>query len=265
MLELYYASESLCSQKVKLVLAEKNLEWKGHLLNLLTFENLQPSYMRLNPRGVVPTLIHNSRILTDSAVIVRYLDENFPEPRLVSTEPESQEAMQNWIELQNQLPMREIMYGNYPGLTGIVLQRSLRLKQKVLSQRIDEANHELQALYKAKLEDINQWLSTISDKRAIAHTNEKIAPMLDRLEAQLAETEWLCGTTYSLADTVWTAVLNRLEELKFSYLWANGARPHLNAYLNRVKRRPSFKAAIQEDALPLPMLLAGLRKTFLGF
>ena len=45
MLELYYASESLCSQKVKLVLAEKDLEWRSHPLNLLTFENLQPSYI----------------------------------------------------------------------------------------------------------------------------------------------------------------------------------------------------------------------------
>lgn len=69
-LALYHASNSLCSQKVKLVLAEKNLEWKSHLINLLTFENLQPSYMRLNPKGVVPTLLHDDRVITDSATIV---------------------------------------------------------------------------------------------------------------------------------------------------------------------------------------------------
>jgi glutathione S-transferase len=41
-------------------------------------------------------------------------------------------------------------------------------------------------------------------------------------------------------------------------------RPALSAYLDRLKARPSFKAAIQDDEMPLPMLLAGLRRTFLG-
>ena len=49
-LELFCAPESLCSQKVKLVLAEKQLAWKSHSLNLLTFDNLQPDYIRLNPK-----------------------------------------------------------------------------------------------------------------------------------------------------------------------------------------------------------------------
>jgi glutathione S-transferase len=84
------------------------------------------------------------------------------------------------------------------------------------------------------------------------------------LEAQLTQTKWLCGATYSLADVVWTALLNGLEELKFGYLWADSTCPALNAYLNRLKARPSFKAAIEGDEMPLPMLLAGLRRTFLG-
>jgi glutathione S-transferase len=74
----------------------------------------------------------------------------------------------------------------------------------------------------------------------------------------------LCGATYSLADAVWTAVLNRLDELKFGYLWADNTRPGLKAYLSRIQARPSFKLAIQSDEMSLPMLLAGLRRIFLG-
>ena len=112
-LELYSASGSLCSQKVKLVLAEKDLEWNNHLLNLLTFKNLQPSYIQLNPQAVVPTLIHNNTVITDSAVIIRYLDEQFQDRILTPVDPKLQEKMNSWIELQNQFPMRELMYGNY--------------------------------------------------------------------------------------------------------------------------------------------------------
>ena len=262
MLELYSAPESLCSQKVKLVLAEKNLEWKSHLLNLLTFENLQPVYIQLNPKGVVPTLIHDGRVVTDSAVIVQYLDEKFPHPKLTPAEPTLQEKMTAWIELQNQFPMRELMYGNFRGIEGIVLRRSVQIKQKLLPQLI-QAHPEFQAQYEAKLKDVRQWNSTIQDRGEIASINGKIEPMLTQLEAQLTQTEWLCGATYSLADVVWAAVLNRLAKLKFSDLWEDNARPALSAYINCLEARPSFKAAIQGDAMPLPMMLAGLRRTFL--
>jgi glutathione S-transferase len=262
-LELYCASGSLCSQKVKLVLAEKDLEWKSHLLNLLTFENLQPSYMRLNPKGVVPTLIHNGQVITDSAIIIRYLDEQFPQPNLTPAEPVLQETMKRWMDLQNQFPMREMMYGNYQGLEGMVLRRSVQIKQRLLPQLM-QAHPELRSQYEAKFKDVEQWNSIIQDRQEIASINRKIEPMLTQLEAQLTQTKWLCGTTYSLADVVWTAVLNRLEELKFNYLWTDNMRPALSAYLDRLKARPSFKAAIQDDEMPLPMLLAGLRRTFLG-
>lgn len=262
-LQLYYASGSLCSQKVKLVLAEKSLDWKGHLVNLLTFENLAPSYMALNSKGVVPTLVHNRRVVTDSIRIIQYLDETFPHPPLTPAAPELQVIMQRWITLQNQFPMREVMYGNYQGLEGWILRRSVQIKQRVLPQLM-QAHPELLAFYEAKLEDVRQWNSSIQDRRAIASINQKIEPMLTQLETQLIQTEWLCGTNYSLADVVWTAVLNRLEELKFGDLWANNTRPALAAYFQRLKARPNFKAAIQSDEMPLSMLLAGLRRTFLG-
>jgi glutathione S-transferase len=262
MLELYDASGSLCSQKVKIVLAEKNLEWKNHLLNLLTFENLQPSYIRLNPKGVVPTLIHEGKVITDSAAIVRYLDKQFPHPLLIPIEPLLQEKMQSWIDLQNQFPMRELMYGNYRGIEGAVLRRSVQVKQQLLPQLI-QANPELKEQYEAKLSDVRQWNSTIQNVTEIAAINSRIELLLAQLEDQLSQTDWLCGAAYSLADAVWTAVLNRLDELKFDSLWADNTRPALKAYLNRVKARPSFRIAIQSDKMPLPMLLAGLRRIFL--
>ncbi|NJK58573.1 MAG: glutathione S-transferase family protein [Pleurocapsa sp. SU_5_0] len=263
MLELYNAFDSLCSQKVKLVLAEKNLEWKNHSLNLLTFENLQPSYIRLNPKGVVPTLIHDGKVITDSAVIVRYLDKQFPHPLLTPTEPLLQEKMKSWINLQNQFPMRELMYGNYQGIEGAVLRRSVQIKQKLLPQLM-QANPELKEQYEAKFNDVRQWNFSIQDANEIATINAKIEPMLAQLEEQLSQTDWLCGATYSLADAVWTAVLNRLGELKFGYLWADDTHPALKAYLSRVKARPSFRKAIQSDKMPLSMLLTGLRRIFLS-
>lgn len=262
-LELYHSPGSLCSQKVKLVLAEKQLQWESHLLNLLTFDNLQPDYLRLNPKGVVPTLVQDGKPICDSAAIVRYLDEQFPMPKLTPATVEQQDKMNHWIELQNRLPMREVMYGNMTGLDGWVAQRSVQVKERLLPQLM-QAHPNLQAIYAAKLQDVQQWNQTIRDRQKMSHINTQIEPLLDQLEQQLRQSEWLCDD-YSLADVVWTAVLNRLAELRFETLWTDGERPAIAAYLERLRARPSFKLAIGSDTTPPAMILAGLRRLFLGF
>ena len=65
MLTLYHANHSTCSQKVRLCLAEKRLEWTSKLINLATNEHLTPEYLALNPNGVVPTLVHDGAVIRD--------------------------------------------------------------------------------------------------------------------------------------------------------------------------------------------------------
>ena len=69
MLELYHANHSTCSQKVRLCIAEKSLDFEGHLLDLGAKEQLDPEYLNLNPNGVVPTLAHYEGVIMDSSVI----------------------------------------------------------------------------------------------------------------------------------------------------------------------------------------------------
>ena len=80
MLELWHECNSVHSFKLCVARAEKKLDWTGHRLELLKFEHLQPDYLRLNPNGVVPTLVHDGRVILESSVICQYLDEAFPEP-----------------------------------------------------------------------------------------------------------------------------------------------------------------------------------------
>lgn len=67
MLELYHAHISTCSQKVRLCLAEKDLAWTGHPIDFATGAHLTPSYLKLNPNGVVPTLLDDGRPLSTRA------------------------------------------------------------------------------------------------------------------------------------------------------------------------------------------------------
>src|SRR5919109_1353632 len=82
MLELYHSINSVCAQKVRVVLAEKGLEYQEHLMSLRG-DQFDPEYMKLNPNAVVPTLVHDGRPVIESSVILYYLDEAFPEPSLM--------------------------------------------------------------------------------------------------------------------------------------------------------------------------------------
>src|SRR6478735_8467240 len=78
---LYNAPQSTCSQRVRFVLNAKQLPFDEKKLDLLAGDQLEPGYPALNPNGVVPTLDHDGEIVTDSSVIIEYLDEIVPEPQ----------------------------------------------------------------------------------------------------------------------------------------------------------------------------------------
>ena len=79
MLKLYHQWTSTCSKRVRITLAEKNLDWESHHISLKDLEHLDEWYVKLNPEGVVPTLDHDGNILTESNFIIEYLDEMFPD------------------------------------------------------------------------------------------------------------------------------------------------------------------------------------------
>jgi glutathione S-transferase len=78
MLELYHHGSSTCSAKVRLALAEKRLEWRGRYVDILAGEQFKPEFLAINPKAVVPVLIHDGAVIPESTVICEYLEDVFP-------------------------------------------------------------------------------------------------------------------------------------------------------------------------------------------
>ncbi len=152
--ELYHAGLSVCSQKVRTVLAEKCVGYVSHemvILNsrgiysdeLTPAENYSPHYVRLRLHGakelgvelaeghrgvssvetegfdacVVPTLVDhaNSRVVVDSKRICEYLDQELPDPvRLIPENPAGAEAVLRQISIVDQTPQPALLYGFHP-------------------------------------------------------------------------------------------------------------------------------------------------------
>ena len=92
MLELHHNAASTCSQKVRLALAEKGLDFKSHEVDLIAGAQHAPEYVKLNPNHVVPTLVHEGRVLIESSLINEYLEDVFPEPPLLPADPAARHA-----------------------------------------------------------------------------------------------------------------------------------------------------------------------------
>ena len=96
-LHLYHSGISNCSMRVVMTLEEKGLEWQSHHFDLRKKEHITEEYFSINPNGVVPTLVHDGKVIIESADIIDYLDLEFPEPPLRPSADSDVEAMLMWV------------------------------------------------------------------------------------------------------------------------------------------------------------------------
>ena len=96
-LVLHHAWRSSASRRVRLCLEEKGLAYESHVVDLEKMEHHSPEYLKINPNGVIPALIHDGRALYESGTICEYLDDAFPEPPLRPAGAYERAEMRNWI------------------------------------------------------------------------------------------------------------------------------------------------------------------------
>ncbi len=87
MIKLYDFKSSPNCQRVKVVLAEKNLPYEIVPVDLTKKEQKNPEYLQMNPYGKVPVLTDDSTVLYESLIINEYLEEKYPNPPLLPKDP----------------------------------------------------------------------------------------------------------------------------------------------------------------------------------
>ena len=87
MIKLYDFKSSPNCQRVKVVLAEKNLPYEIVPVDLTKKEQKIPQYLQMNPYGKVPVLTDDSTVLYESLIINEYLEEKYPHPPLMPKDP----------------------------------------------------------------------------------------------------------------------------------------------------------------------------------
>jgi glutathione S-transferase len=234
-LELWHNALSSCSQKVRLVLAEKQLDFTSRDVNLIAGEQHAPDYVKLNPNHVVPTLVHDGRVLIESSLIDEYLEEAFPEIALAPKEPARRHAMRLWV--------KKIDEKVHPAAGVVTYAIAGRPAQMLLSPEQREAN--LAAIpdpvWRAARRSVLEHGVAAPE---FAGALGAFLDLIDAMESKLAPGGWLSGDRFGLADAAALPYVLRLEHLAMTPLFSGATRPRVADWLARVKARPSFETAV---------------------
>ncbi len=235
-LQLYTHPMSPCSQKVRIVLAEKGLPWDKIDLDLPSKANLSADYLKLNPAGVVPTLVEDGKPVIESSTICEYLEDRYPEPRMRPTEPHQIASMRNWMKhIDNKL---------HPSCGALQWPLVMADKLKLLPQ---EEQDRIMATVpeKPRRERQTRLLKMGYDAPDVIDGVGVYEKTISDLEVVLASQKWIAGDEFSLAD----AAMAPYFQTPYQFGWRDWyeSRPNVADWYARCRSRDSYESAVSAD------------------
>ena len=271
--ELYHNVGSVCSQKVRCVLAELAVPYVSHDIPIVTedWATYRPDYVKLRIAGsrgqefvsghtgsssaskhgfdptVVPTFIDRAaeNIVIDSQRICRYIDSQIGQSTL---RPAALAAViDEQTAIVDDIPNIALAFGTHPGVdprpqnirmySDGAMPRKIKALKKV--REIYSSDETIVRAVDAKIVKEQAAIDFLNDADFMSGVLARTAGCIATLESTLdsANTGWLCSDTYTMADLFWGINLYRLKALGMGYLWDPEAYPHEGAVY-----RPNVRA-----------------------
>jgi glutathione S-transferase len=240
MLVLYHYVNSVCAQKVRLALFEKGLKYEERLVDLFRAEQFDPEYLKLNPKAVVPTLVHDGRPVVESTLICEYIDAAFPGPPLRPTDPWERARMRLWGKAVDE--------GLFAGV--VAFSFSAMFRERLAKMAPEEREKRFKNVGDPERRD--RQISTLEhgvESPYVLYAIAAYEKAFKELEQTLADgRDWIAGRAFTLAEIDLMPFVARLEYLGLLDIWT-AERPRVRAWWARCKARPCYAAEISG---PLP-------------
>jgi glutathione S-transferase len=232
---LYHFNNSVCSQKIRMVLKEKGIAWESREVDLFTSKQFDADYLKLNPKGVVPTLVDDGRTLTESTLIAEYLDDKHPEPALKPADPAARAEMRLYSKACDEGLHQGVAVMSYSGMFMDRLRAMPRAALEAHLGRIPD------------LERRDRQIAVYEhgvDAPHVARGVVAYEKVFQKIDKALADgRDWLVGDMFSLAEINLAPYFARLEYMTLLDAWT-GDRPAATAWFERVKARPCFQSEV---------------------
>jgi glutathione S-transferase len=230
MLELYHSGLTTCSKQVRHCLREKGLPYRSRYVELWRYENLSPAYLKLNPNGVVPTLVHDGTPIINSFCINEYIEDVFPDAPLRPADLNERARMRYWAWTADEVHLQ---------LARLTHARMLHARVRDLSP----ADQEVMLEHTPVPDKRERWRVLTKGGYSPGQLDAALDNVLfvfGRIEQELARGPWLAGSAFSLGDISMLAIVHRIFELHPDRL-DRSAFPRLNAWWERAMARPAAK------------------------
>lgn len=233
MIELYHHPVSPASQKVRIVLAEKATDYVAKFVDLPAKENLSEWYLKLNPVGVLPTLVADGVAICKSSIICEYLDERFQQTPLVPRDPLVAARMRSWMKHVDE----RLHYAAGALMWTLVMRPGMLKKPQdermALLERIPDRERR-----KRHRRWVEQGIDSDDFPDAIAMFRQTIA----NLESTLASGPWIVGDRFTLADAALVPYFQMIDQFGWNGFLADA--PGAAAWFERARCRNSFKSGV---------------------
>ena len=239
---LFHFHGSSCSQKTRIVLNLKGVEWEAHPIDLPKGENLSARFLGINPRGLVPTLVVDGEVHIESNDIVTLLDRRFPAPRLI---PEGREA-----DMAGLLRHEDDLHHDLRTISFRFTQprpRAPKSAEALADYRAGGSGTVLGDRDPDKAAEIAYWERIARDgitDEAIRASAARFRRSFEELDRRLGAAPYILGAQMTMADIAWFIYVNRLDLCGYP---VERLHPDLFAWFRPLRERPEFA---REVAVP---------------
>jgi ganglioside-induced differentiation-associated protein 1 len=234
-LTLYHFNNSVCSEKVRMALKEKGVSWESREVDLFAGAQFAPEYLKLNPKGVVPTLIHDGHVLTESTLICEYIDEAFPAPALQPADA--------FERAKTRLYSKACDEGLHQGVA--VLSYAAMFMDRLRRMPIEQLEVHLSRI--PDLDRRDRQTAIYRDGIDAPHIYRGVAAyekIFQKIDKTLADgRRWLAGDQYTLAEINLAVYVARLDYMNLLDLWLC-ERPRVVEWFGRIKGRPCYQTEV---------------------
>lgn len=202
-MKIYESKTTPNARRVRIFLAEKGIDMDYVQVDIEAGENLSDEFRKKNPTTKIPVLeLDDGSCISESGAICRYFEELHPDNPLMGSSPKEKAEIEMWhrrIDWYLMIPV------------GSCFQHTT-------------------GFFKDRMKPIAEW----GEESGKAAQN-----FLQLLEDQLAESSYIAGENFSIADI---AALCALDFARVVKIRPSAEQIHLQRWLDIVKLRPSVKA-----------------------
>jgi len=213
-------------------------------VNLHEFEQHDPEYVKVNPNGQVPALVHDGAVITESTVINEYMEDVFPEKPLRPADPVVRANMRVWTKFVDEYFC--------PALSILGWNRII----KPMVEHLSEEEFEAKLARIPLKEQQDKWRTAANrtfPQEQLDDCQRRVEVSIQRVEKALEESDWIAGPDYSLADISCFSMMAPMA--MFNEQTMNQDKtPRCMDWHARMMERPAVKETFAMAKRPMPYM-----------